>query len=257
MASNGLTLSPTKITTYLRCPRSYYYQYVEKATVPKSPAMVVGSVVHEVIQLIHERDWTLADKDSAAAALEGLWADRCGETTDPEDPAANGSIGDACNTWLPWYLRWREGQIDIAVEEKWELPVPGTDLVMRGIVDRVYRTDGETIISDVKTGKRAPSMQDLNTDLQLSLYSWAYREMSGQNREDAIEVVQIRSKQTLRSRRTDGYLQRVIADTVTPTATAIQAGLFPANPATKFGCGYCDYQMLCPVGQGCNGGDST
>jgi len=115
--------------------------------------------------------------------------------------------------------------------------------------------DGEAVIADVKTGKRSPSAQDLATNLQLSIYSWAYRQMSRGQHEDCMEIVQVRAKKGLRAERTDAYLAHVIEDVVKPTAAAITAGHFPTNPGTLFGCNYCDYQALCAIGQGCHGGD--
>lgn len=249
-ATEALVLSPSRINCYLKCPRSYYYQYIERVQMPASPAMAVGSAVHEAIQKVHAAKWSLANKDEAAAALDELWQEQLQRTADPENPDAAKDIAAARDVWLPWYLQWIEPHVDIAVEEEFTLPIPGTDLAMRGFIDRVYRADGETIISDVKTGKRAPSAGDLATDLQLSMYSWAYREMVPGNCENALEIVQIRSKTVLRTTRTDEYLQHVVDDVIVPTAQAIQAGFFPANPGTKYGCSYCQYQGVCPVGQG-------
>lgn len=239
------TLSATRLSQYLSCPYGYKLKYIDRVEQRTSRAMYLGSAVHDVIRTAHENKWGPDDMQLAADAMAEQWAEHEG------DPEYDKAAREAAQVWLPWYLDWAAGHFNIAVEEKFLLPIPGTDLELTGYMDRVYRAAGETVVSDVKTGKRAPSANDLATDLQLSLYSWAFREMSSQNREDALEIVQIRSRKTLRTYRTDEYLDHVIAAVVVPTARSIEAGLFPANPSSKYGCGYCEFNASCPVGQGC------
>jgi putative RecB family exonuclease len=240
-------LGPSKISTYLRCPKAFQYQYVERQFAPSSVAAAVGSTVHQVCAQSHHRNWTREDADRAADMLHDLWQLVSPHTADPTSPTAAADIIEAQNVWLPWYLTWTAGQTTIAVEEPWRLTIPGTDVELRGTVDRFYRQDGNVVLSDLKTGKRAPRAADLANDLQLTLYAWAGRQMG--LREDRLEIVQIRDQALLQTTRTDAYIQGVIETTVLPVHRAIQAGLFPANPRSQYGCGYCDYTAVCPVGR--------
>jgi putative RecB family exonuclease len=243
-------LGASKLSTYLRCPRAYRYQYVEKIKVPSSPAAALGTAIHSVIQQIHLSRWTLDQADTVADLMASTWEEIRVRTADPDDPEAATGAVQAANEWLPWYLHWRRDQIDVAVEERWELTVTnlGPAVTLRGTIDRVYRADGKSVLSDVKSGKRAPSEQDLATDLQLSIYAWACRECGFEP--DGIEIVMLRSKKVLQTARTSAYLDGVISHTVLPAAQGIAAGVFPCNPSSRFGCGYCDFQSLCPVGKG-------
>ncbi|HOU24564.1 MAG TPA: PD-(D/E)XK nuclease family protein, partial [Anaerolineae bacterium] len=177
-----------------------------------------------------------------------LWKLVSPHTADPSSPQAAQDIAEAKKVWLPWYLAWSSFHTTIAVEEPWTLDVPGTNLQLRGTIDRLYREDGTAVLSDVKTGKRAPSASDLANDLQLTVYSWACRQMG--LREDFLEIVHIRKQECLRTTRTDAYIAGVMETTVLPVHRAIQAGFFPANPRSQYGCGYCDYTAYCPVGRG-------
>ncbi len=241
-------LGPSKINTYLRCPRQYEYQYVERLSRPSAPAATVGSVVHRVIQHAHQAHWSLQDAEEAAEMLEDLWLVVRAETSDPHDYEAAKAIAEARDIWVPWYLHWIEGQTDIAVEEQWTLPVPGTDLTLQGTIDRIYRANGIVTISDVKTGKRVPTGISLANDLQLTLYSWAGRRLG--LREDVLELVAVRSQGSLMTTRSDGYITAVLENTVLPVHEQIKAGRFPASPVSQYGCGYCAYLDRCPVGRG-------
>lgn len=245
----GKALSASKVAHYLRCPRSYKYQYIEKQPSPTSPAAGVGSLVHKVVQHCHLEGWGVEHAEEAAYLLVDVWGAYRDQTSDPDDPIAQRSVEDAACIWLPWYLGWKANQIDVAVEERWRVEVPGTSIELRGTMDRVYRAHGETVISDVKSGKQKPTPVAMATDLQLSLYAWAWRELAGRP-PDWVEIVHLRGCENLRSLRNDGaYLDAVISEVVVPVAEAIEAGHFPANPGTRYGCGYCDYIDRCPVGQ--------
>ena len=246
-------LGPSKIATYLRCPRQYQYQYIERIPAPSSPAAALGSTFHAIVKQARDLHWTPDCAPQAADALTELWEIVRPETSDPKCPKTAKAFREARDTWLPRYLEWSENHIDIAVEEffDFEVATDGPALRLQGTVDRVYRADGLTVISDVKTGQNLDG--DPDSHLQLSLYSYAYRQLSGAA-EDAVEFYMARKEKledrVIRSRRTQEYLEHVIRDVVTPVAYAIDAGLFPCNPANKFGCGYCDYQQTCPVGRG-------
>ena len=243
----SVALGPSKIATYLKCGLAYKFQYIDKVRKPASPAMVLGSSVHEVIRMAHNNKWKPNHAVDAASALEKLWEEVRGTTTDPDDIEANLGKEEAAKVWLPWYLDWISEQRDIAVEERWELDYDG--IKMQGTIDRVYRHNGQTVISDVKTGKRAPTAADLMNDPQLSIYSWAWRELAGVA-EDNLEIVQIRSRTPHRTIRSDKYLDDYMQLSVVPVAKQIAAGYFPANPSPKYGCSFCTYQENCPLGQG-------
>ncbi len=43
-------MSPSKINTFHKCPRDFYYTYVEKRKTEPSIHLVKGSVVHKVLE---------------------------------------------------------------------------------------------------------------------------------------------------------------------------------------------------------------
>lgn len=240
-------LGASKVSTYLRCPRAYKYQYVDRLPRASSPAAALGTTIHSVIEHIHRSNWGPAQAEDVAGLLLEAWSEVRPLTADPDDPDAAKSAVEAANVWLPRYLQWREGQIDVAVEERWELPVPFTNITMRGTIDRIYRADGQNVLSDVKSGKRAPSATDLRTDLQLSVYAWAARELG--LKLGRCELVMIRKGDVLEVPRDDEQIEAAMYEIVAPAAAAIATGHFPCNPSSQYGCSYCDYTATCPVGK--------
>ncbi|MEI6501355.1 MAG: PD-(D/E)XK nuclease family protein, partial [Armatimonadota bacterium] len=62
-------LGTSKITTFLYCPRQFYYGYILKVQVPGSPAATLGTAIHSVIQHAHRMNWTSANADEAKALM--------------------------------------------------------------------------------------------------------------------------------------------------------------------------------------------
>jgi RecB family exonuclease len=242
-------LGASKIATYLKCPRMYELTYVLKVPAPKSVYAALGTCIHAVVRQAHAARWQPEDAAKAEASLRALWEQTRPETDDPDNPEVAQSLEKACLQWLPWYLHFIGPQIDVCVEERWQLELCG--ITLEGTIDRVYRQDGEVILSDVKSGARKPSQADLDNDLQLSIYSYAVRELG--IAEDAAELVWLRTQERLRTTRTDEYLRAVMQQTVLPVARAIEAGIYPAHTQSKYGCNFCSYTAICDVGRGCKG----
>ncbi len=225
----------TAVQTYLACPRRYRLQYIDGLHGQTSPAAALGTCVHRAVEVLHAG----VPLDDAVATLRAQWASHR-----IDDPVALEDLLAAEREWLPWYDQWRQGQRDIAVEEGFSVPLPGLDWHLVGHIDRIYLQDGRIVISDIKSGRTRP---DVRRDLQLSLYSWLFRQSSDQQ-DDYQEVVHLRTRKAVRTARTDDYLERVIEQVVAPVVEAIDAGIFPANPDSRYGCGYCDLSQYCTIG---------
>lgn len=247
-------LGPSKIISYLNCPRAYKLQYIDRVHAARGAEAVLGTAIHAVIAYSHEAGWGPADRRTAADMLVDIWesVDAAGMVR-ADDPAVELAYRSARDTWLPWYLHWSDGQQTVAVEERWELEWDGVPL--RGTIDRVY-VDGAPVVSDIKSGKRAPTAVQMTTHLQLSIYDWAFRCIAG-DQPHALEIVHLRGQETYRTSRSAEYIEHVMRDVVGPVARQIEhatlTGDWPCNPGTLWGCSYCVYQHACPVGQG---GDS-
>ena len=247
-------LGPSKIITYLQCPLQYKLRYLDRVTCPVRAEAALGSAIHSVIKFGHQWQWQADRADSSAEMLEAIF-----EGVEPEgrdEPTVLVSYRQARDVWLPWYWWWQGSQKTVLVEEKWAAAVDPEDCAgleapveLEGTIDRVYLEGERFVVSDVKSGARAPGASSLANHLQLSLYAWAF-DRACVREDSALELVHLRGQTTCRTRRTPEYLQAVIRDTVVPVARAIQAGIFPAHPGSLYGCQYCVCRAHCVVGAG-------
>ena len=48
--ASHMRLSPSKINTYLKCPREFYYKYIAKLPEKKTIHLFRGTLVHQVLE---------------------------------------------------------------------------------------------------------------------------------------------------------------------------------------------------------------
>ena len=48
--ASHMRLSPSKINTYLKCPREFYYNYIAKLPQKKTIHLFRGTLVHQILE---------------------------------------------------------------------------------------------------------------------------------------------------------------------------------------------------------------
>ncbi len=162
--------TPTRLTTWLDCPRRYRFAYLDRPALPKGPPWAhntLGAAVH----LALAEWWRLPlsrRTPAAAGALVGrLWR--------PE------GFRDAGQSSV-WRERSREmveryvGRLDPAAEprgiERTVSLVHG-GVALSGRVDRIDERGQELVVVDYKTGRHVLSVDDVRTSLALAVYAAA------------------------------------------------------------------------------------
>ncbi len=179
----GSGFSPSALTTYMRNPLDFYYQYVlgvkEQEEVEETVAYnTLGTVIHDSLQEFYE---PYEGKIIGEAEI-GDFQDRLEEeikkqffrnyTKAPMDRGKNLLIFEVAKRYLDNFLklelkRIKKGeQVEILQIEKnlkAEIQIPQLDfpVYIRGKVDRVEKTNGITRIIDYKTGKVLQSQVEI------------------------------------------------------------------------------------------------
>jgi putative RecB family exonuclease len=257
-------LSPSRINTFLGCAMKYRFQYVESVPGLPSEAMVRGSFVHRVLELLlgREPDRRTIDasrEDFDAAKREFLVRDDFRLLLlDSGDEAA---FWDSSRECLRAYYRIeRPTEANIVELEKW-VTTPLGDFEIGGFIDRLERDTQGLIVSDYKTSRPKPAHYSTDNFRQLTYYAL---------------MCETQLKETPHSVRVyylgggkDEFARdaRVVSQAVTPTtlsevrdtarrvfasiASAESSGEFSTN-VTKL-CEWCDFKEWCPA----HGGDAN
>jgi RecB family exonuclease len=261
------TCTPSRLASWLDCPRRYRFTYVDRPTPPKGPPWAhntVGAAVH--------------------VALAAWWAI---PEVDRRTPEAAGRL--VRERWNPLGFRddaqadeWRERAADMverytAEVDPAEEPVGiertvalKTDrLAVSGRIDRLDRRGDELVVVDYKTGRHILSTDDARGSLALALYAIA-AERTMRRRCRRVELHHLPSGEVVVWEHTDQTLTRhlgraheIAAEAAAAEAAAIAArsdvavteagaaaavdDAFPPRPGPL--CGWCDFLAHCPAGQ--------
>jgi RecB family exonuclease len=247
--------TPTRLSTWLDCPRRYRMTYLDRPPPPKGPPWAhnsLGAAVHNALA-----GWwrlPLAERTVAAAGrlVDRGWIDE----------------GFADETQS---VRYRERAIDmvegyaagldpacepVGVER---IVATRTDIIaLSGRIDRLDARP-ELVVVDYKTGRHLLTVDDARASLALALYALAAGRVLRQPCHQ-VELHHLPSGQVLAWEHSDESLARHlrraedIAQECAAADEVMRDGLpadrydevFPPRPSTF--CGWCDYVRHCPEG---------
>lgn len=256
--------TPTRLATWLDCPRKYRMSYLDRPVPPKGPPWAhnsVGASVHNALA----GWWRLPVSRRTVQAVGTL--------------VATGWIneGFASDAQSARYREWARSMVEayVAGLDPADEPVgvertvaTRTDkIAVSGRIDRLDarpRADGaegaELVVVDYKTGRHLLSVDDARSSLALAIYALA---ASRALRRDCrrVELHHLPSGQVLAWEHTDETLLRHLRRAEDVAAECADADermrvplprekyddVFPPRPGPV--CGWCDYLRSCPEGR--------
>lgn len=268
--------TPTRLGTWLDCPRRYRMSYLDRPPPGKGPPWAhnsLGASVHNALagwwRLPREQRTTAA----AGRLLESGWI---------EEGFAGPAQSAACLRWAAGLVTAYVSGLDPADEPAGveRTVATRTDVIaVSGRIDRLDRRRaadrrGDLVVVDYKTGRHAPTADDARTSLPLALYAIAAeRTLRQQCRR--VELHHLPTGQVLGWDHTPDSLARQLrraediaaecaaadelfrsspatarpgeaAQTTAAAAASRLDDIFPPHPAPS--CGWCDYRARCPEG---------
>ncbi len=267
------TATPTKLDTWLACPRRFRFSYLDRRQ--KGPPWAhnsVGSSVHNAL-----RDWWLLPVEgrtpvAASDLVERNWL----IDGFRDDRQADEWRGRAAAMTAEYAATLDPQDEPAGVERTVSTVTHG--MALSGRVDRIDRRrsdDGgeELVIVDYKTGRRPLDDNDARSSLALAVYVIAARRTlrlrsrrvelhhlptgtvaAHEHTEESLErhlgrAEAIAQEASLAQERWTASLAGRADDAAAGDADAIEAidAVLPANPGP--GCSWCDYRRWCPEGR--------
>ena len=248
------TATPTRLLTWVDCPRRYRFTYLDRPTPPKGPPWAhnsMGAAVHSALA-----DWwdLPRERRTPAAAADGVRRRWLREGFRDEEQSA----------------RWREraaGDVaaytervdpdDVPVGIERTVATRTRVLALSGRLDRLDDRDGELVVVDYKTGRRVPTVDDARTSLALAAYAVA---VSAVFRRPChrVELHHLPSGEVAAHEHTPESLARKVSEAESIATDLVRAAAayktgdrgdatFEARPGPL--CGWCDFRAHCPQGQ--------
>ena len=252
--------SHSRLETFRKCPRQFYYKYVAKLPLEDAPEQIatfLGSRCHEALEQLYkqvQRHRLPSIEEFVTFFRDGWKANWTKDIVIQEEgltPAAYRTIGEQC---LRDYYR-RHQPFDqartIGLERRVTFPLDRKKRHrMIGYIDRLAKADGDVWqVHDYKTNKSLPTQEEKDRDPQLAFYEIGIRQMWPDAEQVELYWHFLRHDQTIKSTRTATQLEDLRRETVDlieeieshdPVEKA-----FPTKESAL--CNYCDYQQVCPV----------
>ena len=171
-------LSASSISTYLKCPMQWYFRYIEGKRIPPNGVMYLGTQWHKMAEdnytqkvktkkdraLNHMKEFFAASFDLGLKNTEVVFENGAKEKGELKDRGViiTGLYGTKISpTVQPLYI-----------EEKFLIKVEGAHKELTGFWDVL---DNKGYVRDNKSKSKCPGQNDVDNNLQLSIYSLAYR----------------------------------------------------------------------------------
>jgi len=253
--------TPTRLMTWLDCPRRYRMSYLDRPPPPKGPPWAhnsFGASVHNALA----GWWRLPLRERTAQAAGDL-LDRGWLTDGFPDVAASELNRARARQMVQDYV----AGLDPAAEPVGVERVVATRTERIAVSGRIDRLDdrpaadggAELVVVDYKTGRHALTVDDARTSMALALYALA----AGRVLRRAchrVELHHLPASRVLAWEHTSASLERQLRRAEDIAAECAKAdgrhkdGLpadrydeaFPPRPGSW--CGWCDYRARCPEG---------
>ena len=256
------TCTPTRLTTWLECPRRYRMSYLDRPVPPKGPPWAhnsLGASVHNTLAGWWRLPLSRRTVEAAGALLDQGWI----------------TEGYASDAQSARYRDWARGMVEAYVAGLDPAEEPAgvertvatrTDVIaVSGRIDRLDERplpDGRTelVVVDYKTGRHVLSVDDARSSLALALYALAAGRVL---RRDCrrVELHHLPTGQVFGWEHTAESLGRHLrrAEEVAAECAEADERMRAPLPSEKFdevfpprtgpACGWCDYLRHCPEGQ--------
>jgi RecB family exonuclease len=252
--------TPTRLTTWLDCPRRYRFTYLDRPPPPKGPPWAhnsLGSAVHLALAGWYRLDPPARTPEAAGRLLDLAWRHE-----GYRDEEQSERWRDRAREMVTGYAATLDPDDEPLGIERTVAARTGV-LAVSGRVDRLdsrHVDAGEQlVVVDYKTGRRLLSSYDVRSSLALALYAIA---VTRTFRRPClrVELHHLPSGDVVAHDHTPETLQRHLdrAESVGGEAaaadTAWRAGLDEEAAASRFpaqvspSCRWCDFLRACPEG---------
>jgi RecB family exonuclease len=238
------SFSPTKFSTFLRCPLQYKLAYVEKLARYYGRARAsfsLGGSIHRTLQALHEQGGADAvSADQLLRKFDETWQSAGFSSAEEERrhfEAGRGMI-------LEFYEAAKSQPCETLFTEK-TLKQDRGEYVLTGKIDRLDRLpDGALEVIDYKSGRSSLDEADVYNEIGLMAYETLVRSRYPDTPvRVALVALRVNLKvSVLRSPEESESAAKFLDE----LARAILAEeTFPGRPIE--GCPHCDFRRICPV----------
>lgn len=239
-----LILRSSKVNTFLRCRKRYYWEYVENLS-PKDVSMPlqIGSVVHHLLHKFYSGELTPEMISNLQEYVHSIY---------PESPDMGETVATEAAILVGGYIhRWKDDNIKVISSEV-IVEVDMGEYIMKGRVDGIARSidDSRLWRLEHKTSKRMDSsyLSGLKGGLQGSMYDFLLENLFKEPIAGTIYNILVKTKVPQYDRAfspRDMGMRKRMFETLENVAKDIKSGNFyPSCNCFDYG-RPCEFKPLC------------
>ncbi len=246
------SLSPSKVTSFRDCALAFRFNAIEH--LPEEPTIwtVKGTLVHRVLEeLFWCHDQGRRTPEAAQRELDTAWI---ALQDDPDyrslalPPAEADALRDEAAVLVQHYFELEDPNEITPLGVELTLEARVGDLRLRGIIDRLDRTeDGELVVIDYKTGRAPSPAYEQSKLIGVHIYALLCLEVFGR-RPVQVKLLHLKEPTTIIAEPTEqalrGQRQKAVA-----VWSAIERACRDEDfrPRTSPLCNYCRFRAFCPA----------
>lgn len=254
-------LSASGIKSYLSCPAKYYYERILKVELPTSPALFLGTCVHETLATLHRSQMRgeAMSKQAVLAEFGSVFQSKL-KAVEPVFTVkqTRQKVFETGTKLVDAYMESKLGsdtRPNLGVEIHLEEDIIDGAPPLQGIIDLVKQDDdGQLVIADIKTSAATPDLKTeawLN-EIQLVAYAVLMQKALQRevNRTELWYLVKTATPKVLRHKL--GTLSEVQVERFHAIYQHVTNGIACGDfaPRPSFTCRFCDFRERCQAWKG-------
>ncbi len=240
-----LLLSPSKIDTYLSCPRKYLYLYEYGIPTPEKFFFAFGKSFHKVLEKlikeIYETEFGFKEYYMRFVnLLKSYWIDDGYESREQMKEYFEKAIKVADDIIRKELKRKKERKV-LKVERSVSLFLPELNVTINGIVDRIDEVNGFLEVIDYKTSKSMKNNEELKEDVQLYIYKNAVEKLF-EKKVSKVVLWYVLNDNYVEVSAGEIY-EGAVKSKIEKVVKGIREGDFECKPS--FMCNFCEFRDIC------------
>ncbi|MCR4330544.1 MAG: PD-(D/E)XK nuclease family protein [Patescibacteria group bacterium] len=253
--------SYSALDTFKTCPLKYKYQEIEKRKTPKRVEQVFGTVVHSALKYMFLRDPLYPALDEVINFYTQKWKEAAEKiewkNLERKEAQEKMYFEEGIKLLENFYKKnspWNFNAVEL--ESRFQINLEDTDTgtthTLAGFIDRIDKDPTSDVyeIIDYKTGKKMPSQEMLEDDLQLGLYSIALKDRWPALPANRIQtsLYFLKHNEKISAVHSDEKLERAkgrILTIIKEIEKRMESGLFEPTPGPL--CNWCGFRPICPM----------
>lgn len=246
--------SYSALETYKLCPQKYKFAAIDRISARPNAAAVFGTHIHATLKYMFSRDPLFPTLDEVLNWFCENWP--APEKMEVSQEEKELYLAEGERMIKKFYAKnapWNFSVVDL--ESRFEVLIEdakrGETHVLAGRIDRIDKTEDGYEIIDYKTTRRMPSQDEVDRDLQMSLYSLGLQKRWPHLRPENItlSLYFLKHGEKLSTKRTPESTEatgREVLKTIGEIRKKISSGE-RFEPAPGAWCGFCPYKPICPA----------